>query len=196
MAQDATIKPAEIAAYRAYLDSVIKPGDVIVRATWTSVTAGTFDTFAVCSGANVLYEPFLQLVPSDWPFSTPLFASTTVTCHWPASGGTWSFANGFGATACSFSIDATAHCNGSELIGCNPPDFEASGKAFTWTANASATSTAIGNCCVTNVVFGYASGFKKVKVGGSGGGVSGSVEIEGSIGCGGTFARSATACCD
>lgn len=195
ISQDPTITPQALQSFRAQIDAIVDPGDTIVRTTWVSVTAGTFETYAICNGSTVQYEPFLTMVTNQWPPAIPL-APSTQTGNWPPSGGSMKLQNGFGVNVCTFNITATAHCEGGELIGCAPPQFTAAGTAFAWTASGSATSQAIGNCCVANVTFGYASGFKKVKVGGSGGGVSGSVEIEGSIGCGGTFSRSATACCD
>ncbi|MCC6409988.1 MAG: hypothetical protein IT453_22730 [Planctomycetes bacterium] len=189
--QDPSLTTADTAKLREYLDLVIDPTDVIVRTTWVSPTAGLFETYAVCSGIKVEYDAFLSLMPKHWPQVFPPQPQSHSN-SWPGAGLSYFDTNFVGGKLAEYNLTAVALCDGPELIGCSS-EFTAVPLFPTWDVKGAPSSQSNGNCCTATCMFGFANGFKKVKV--SGGGGAATVEIDGLIGSSGTFQKTVTSCC-
>lgn len=191
ISSDPTITTAQIAAYQAGVAARLAVGDTILKVTWRSATAGSFETFGVVDANNsVRYETFLWTIPVAWPTT---FADGTGDTPGPGQkrdDWSWQQTNGFGMNAAFFECSAVATCEGGTLVHCDC-EHSAIGQCFGWEANGTCTSTSVGNCCHSKCELGYASGFKSVKV--KAGGIG--VEISGSLGCGASFSVTRMACC-
>lgn len=202
--------------FRAYVDGLSNIGACVAQIDWVSPTAGAFTTYAIVENDTVTYETLQLLVPTPWPIGqTSSFSSSSAqtvpdACpqetrpaedHLAASFGQYQssnssgpeiWQNGFGVNCLRFNCTATADCQGSTVIGCTGTH-EALGTCFGWEATGSvASETVVGNCCRVTCNFGYASGFKSVKVGANGV----TIEVSGILGVSGTFSRTVKACCN
>ncbi len=193
IADDPDIAPADIAAYLGAIDTATANGARLYKITWDSPTAGGFITYAICDDSTVIYETMMHLVPVPWPLDLepPFDAPIPGVNCWPGPGLVRVYHNGFGVQCLRFQCCAHAICEGPVLIDCDCTHI-AMGTAFGWAAKGTCQSTQVGNCCKAKCNFGYASGFKSVKVGADGI----TIEISGYLGCQGTFSKITLACCD
>ncbi len=192
IADDPAIPQGDIDAYLDEIDTMTPDGARMYKVTWDSETAGSFHTYAICDDATLIYETMMHLTLAPWPPDTTVAAPGTipgVSC-WPAVGFVHVYKNGWGVQCLQFQCCAHAICEGPYVIDCDCTHI-AMGTAFGWAAKGTCQSEIVGNCCKAKCNFGYASGFKSVKVAADGV----SIEIAGHLGCSGTFSKITYACC-
>ena len=218
LSDDPSVTQQQLDAFSAGLDALANIGACVAQVDWVSPTAGSFTTYAIVENDAVTYETMQLMVPTPWPiggsnsnlaWTGPEAEPVPGVCREkinPAqdflgaklgqtestnSSGEEIYENGFGVDCLKFNCTATADCQGATVIGCTGTH-EAMGLCFGWAAEGSvASETVVGNCCRVKCNFGYASGFKSVKVGADGI----TVEITGILGVSGTFSRTTKACC-
>lgn len=209
IADDPMIPAADLAAYRSGIEASVINGDYVFNVQLSSPTAGPFQTIAFlhqdCSPA---FDSFLSHTPCPWPPNTGEDAVCDAAGRDGGGGSdgddqlaftrraqsrTVKLYNGFGFLCEEFTCYAEITCTDSGV----KVDCEGTHDAFGYCVGGEARGTSSPrtlpsiNCCRNTCNFGYATGFKKVKIGADGI----TLEIEGILGTGGTFSRTVTVCC-
>jgi hypothetical protein len=173
---DPTITPQQIADFQAQVAGLVKLGHRVRRITWTK-GGTTFTTLTVHNGTDIVYDTmFSNMVLFPSRASRALCFDGTLQWVWGGVRG-----------KIVASVSAVCKSDGT-LLTCTH-----SCNAWMTLGNAyinCATST-VGNCCKMDWSYGWACGFKTVKLKAD----KFSFEIEGIIGSGGTGSESCLDCC-
>ena len=211
LSDDPSISSEQLEAFDSFLKSFATIGSCVATITWDTPAAGIFDTHAIyTSSGEVTYETMQAFVPLDIPMTeeedTAGGDNSTATrtrvlrrqlnhrCgQYDVAGesGERRYKNYFNIDVLKFNCFATADCSKDKVLECTPTH-DAMGLAFGWEAQGTSVAKQVGMCCRTLCNFGYASGFKRVKIAVD----KISIEIEGIIGTGGDFKETAKACCE
>ncbi len=195
-----SITQAEIDAYTSTLATIIEPSDYVCWITWSSKSAGDFNSVLVLNTSGLTFDTFASNMTAQYPPAVPFVpdADTGFMFHDEplGTGWDWSVDNIFGLEAATMSSRVKVQCANGKVVTCSSENVRSS--IILWESRVESSCKTIKNpdgsnteCCFCEVSMGYASGFRSLEVGA--GGVS--LKVTGSLGVAGAFDAQQQKCC-